>query len=159
MDPIVLATASVLVHAMSTDAWPQVRAAMVTLWRRARPEQADAVEAELEEAREVLLADRDSGDEAVKAGLAADWQGRVWRLLVEDPSLADELRRILNDAAALLTDEQARTNTITQHARVSGNSWTYQAGRDLHITEGAREDSAVGNTPPGPPLGDDDDEW
>jgi hypothetical protein len=129
------------------------------MWRRARPEQADAVETELEEAREVLLADRDTGDEAVKAELVADWQRRFRRLVVEDPSLADELRRILNDAAALLPDEQARTITITQYAKLSGNSRSYQAGRDPHSTEGAREDGAVGNTPPGPPLGDDDDEW
>jgi hypothetical protein len=44
-------------------------------------------------------------------------------------------------------------------ARASDNGRVFQAGRDQHITEGAREGRGVGNTPPGPPLGDDDDEW
>ncbi|WP_048581519.1 hypothetical protein [Streptomyces viridochromogenes] len=158
MDPSVLAlatvAANVLVSAMSTDAWQQVRAAMVALWQRALPEQADAIATELAEVRAQVLASRDSGDELVEAAVAAEWQRRIQRLLEAEPALVDELRQALDVLAAL--DERPQNDmraTASDHGRI------YQAGRDLHISVHERDGSAVGNTPPGPPLGDDDDEW
>ena len=158
MDPIAVAAASVLVHAMSTDAWQQAQAAMVELWRRAVPEQGEAIDAELTQTRVEVLASRDSGDDAAEADLAAEWRLRIERLLRREPALADELRAFVDDVGALPPDEQARPD-VTMEARASGSGRIFQAGRDMHITEGVREGSGVGNTPPGPPLGDDDDEW
>ncbi|MEE4495157.1 hypothetical protein [Streptomyces sp. BE230] len=160
MDPIVTAAASVLVRAMSSDAWQQVQAEMVALWRRALPGRAEDVEASLADARAEVLAGRDSGDEAIEAELAADWQLRIRRLLETEPALADDLTQFVNDSLATLPpDERARINRVVVEATGSGDARVYQAGRDMHITGHGREGSEVGNTPPGPPLGDDDDEW
>jgi len=159
MDPIVAAAASVLVRAMSTDAWQQAQAAMVELWQRAVPEQGEAIHSELAQTRrEVLAASHITGDGATEADLAAEWQRKIERLLRREPALADELRAFVDAVGALPPDEQASPN-VTMEARAVDGGRVYQAGRDMHITEGVREGSGVGNTPPGPPLGDDDDEW
>lgn len=158
MDPITVAAASVLVHAMSTDAWQQAQAAMVELWRRVAPDQGEAIHAELTQTRVDVLASRESGDDAAEADLTAEWRLRIERLLSREPALADELRAFADGVGALLPDAQARPD-VTVEARESGRGRIYQAGRDMHITVGVREGGREGNTPPGPPLGDDDDEW
>ncbi|MGW7710975.1 hypothetical protein [Streptomyces sp. NPDC054771] len=162
MNPIAMATASALVRAMTTDAWQQVQAAMVALWRRAVPEQAEAIEDALADTRALVLNSHDSGHEAAEADLVAEWHGRICRLLVTEPALADELRHILEVAlGALPPGEQARIVPTNQTIEVtaSGHIRIYQAGRDQHVANSERDGSTVGNTPPGPPLGDDDDEW
>lgn len=164
MDPNVAATATaaadVLVRAMSTDAWQQIQAAMVALWRRALPEMADGIEAELAEAHAEVLATRDSGDEATEGDLAAAWRLRIRRLLEADPAVLDELTLVLNDAlTALDGDERVRNSPYNVQVTAEGHGRIYQVGGDQYIVQVGREGSVAGNTPPGPPLGDDDDEW
>ncbi|MCI3273518.1 hypothetical protein [Streptomyces cylindrosporus] len=61
MDPIVLSAGTALVGAIATDTWDHARAAVVALWRRARPDQADVIDEELAASRRRLLAARDEG--------------------------------------------------------------------------------------------------
>ncbi|OEJ30585.1 hypothetical protein [Streptomyces subrutilus] len=133
MDPEITALAAsagtALVTALATEAWQSASVGVVALWRRVLPERADAVEAELDATRDDLLDARDEGDKETQAELAAEWQGRLRRLLSAHPEAADELR-------ALLVDPQARPPAepaVTQHATASGNSRVYQAGRDMHL--------------------------
>ncbi|MEU3984748.1 hypothetical protein AB0F77_32595 [Streptomyces sp. NPDC026672] len=130
MDPELTALAQgaglTVVTLMATDAWERTRDGFVALWRRARPERADALAAELDSTREDLLANpADEGE------LAAEWQGRVRRLLVERPDVAEDLRRLLGELAPRTTSAPA----VAQRAEASGDSRIYQAGRDLHVTE------------------------
>jgi hypothetical protein len=81
---------------MATEAWERARDAVVALWRRARPDRADTVAAELAEVREDVLRARDTGDEEMERVLASDWQHRLRRLVRDDPQLAAELRRVLD---------------------------------------------------------------
>ncbi|MDP9950259.1 MULTISPECIES: hypothetical protein [Streptomyces] len=116
-----------LVGLMATDAWERARDGVVTLWQRARPERADAVAAELTHTRDDLTADSGVGEE-----LAAEWQGRIRRLLTERPEVAADLRALLDELAP---GERAVAPTVAQRATASGSARVYQAGRDQHITE------------------------
>lgn len=116
-----------LVGLMATDAWEHTRDGFVALWQRARPERADAVAAELGNTREDLATDAGMEDE-----LAAEWQGRIRRLLIDRPQVAVELQRLLDELAPGATAPPA---TVSLRATATGHSKVYQAGRDQHITE------------------------
>ncbi|WP_030740996.1 hypothetical protein [Streptomyces griseus] len=116
-----------LVGLMATDAWERARDGVVALWQRARPERADAVAAELTHTRDDLAADSGVGEE-----LAAEWQGRIRRLLTERPEVAADLRALLDELAPC---ERTVAPTVAQRATASGSARVYQAGRDQHITE------------------------
>ncbi|MFF2922249.1 hypothetical protein ACFVTP_07525 [Streptomyces celluloflavus] len=115
-----------LVTLTATDAWEHTRDRVIALWRRAWPERAEAVAAELDSTREDL-----AGDPAAEDELAAEWQGRIRRLLVGRPEAVAELRSLLD----ALAPDAAPAPAVSQHATASGDSRIYQAGRDLHITE------------------------
>ncbi|MEV4291240.1 hypothetical protein AB0K40_37520 [Nonomuraea bangladeshensis] len=137
MDPIVLAAGTALVTAMATDAWQSARDGAVALWRRARPEQAEVVEAELTEVREQVLRARGEGDADTEQALTGSWQVRLQQLLRTDPSLAGELRRVLDEVLtpALQPADQDRIGSLVMKATASGHGRVYQAGRDQTIHE------------------------
>ncbi|MGW0459982.1 hypothetical protein [Streptomyces tendae] len=133
MDPEIAALAgtagTTVVTLMVTNAWESARDGMVALWRRFQPARAESVGEELEAGREELLLARRAGDDEAEAGLTAEWQGRVRRLLLARPDVADELRALLDE----LAPPDARH--VHLQARASGSARIYQAGRDQHITE------------------------
>ncbi|KUJ37783.1 hypothetical protein AB0N87_36155 [Streptomyces sp. NPDC093228] len=137
MDPIALAAGTALVSAIAADAWQGARTGMVALWRRVRPEQAEAVDAELAETRAQVLAARQTGEADTEQALVADWQMRIQALLRSNPAVADELRQLLDTqlTSALSEQEQSRIGTLLMRAEASGSGRVYQAGRDQHITE------------------------
>lgn len=130
-----MAAGTALVGAMATDAWLQVREAVVALWRRARPEQADVIGSELEELRSHVLEARRHGDEATEEALIGAWRLQLLRLLRQEPELAAELRLLLDNhlTPALSEGEQDRVHSVVQNATVSGGV-SIQAGRDVHTT-------------------------
>ncbi|MGW6505126.1 hypothetical protein [Nonomuraea angiospora] len=130
MDPIVLAAGTALVMAMATDAWQSDREGAVALWRRNRPEPADAVETELMEAR------RD-GDADTEQALVGSWQVRLQQLLRADPSLVQEIKRMVDEVLtpALEPTDQARVGSLVMEATASGHGRVYQAGRAQTIHE------------------------
>jgi hypothetical protein len=136
MDPLVLAAGTALVTAMATDGWEQARSAAAVLWRRVHPERVAAIEAELEEVRGEVLAARQADDQVAVEGLVSDWQRKLRRLLADDPDLAGELRRVLEEewTPLLPVAEQTGMRDIVQTAKASGHGRVYQAGRDQHIT-------------------------
>ena len=133
MDPEIAALAgtagTTLVTLLTTEAWESARDRFVALWRRARPDRADSVAAEVEATRGDLLAARDAGDEEAAVELGAEWQGRVRRLLAARPDVAGELREILDE----LTPHGQPGPAVHQQASASGSSRVYQAGRDIHL--------------------------
>ncbi|WP_369258909.1 hypothetical protein [Streptomyces sp. R35] len=137
MDPIALAAGTALVGAMANDAWQGARSAMTELWRRMRPEQADAVDAELAETRAQVLSAREVGERETEQALTADWQLRLQALLRAHPEVADELRNLLDTRLAplLSAEEQSAVGSLVMKAEASGSGRVYQAGRDQHITE------------------------
>lgn len=137
MEPLVLAVGTALVSAMATDAWQQARSSAVALWQRVHPQRTPAIEEELAEVRAEILAARESGDEQAESELAADWQRRLRRLLRDDPSLGDELRRVLDEELTplLVGEEGNDLRKVEMHARASGRSRIYQAAGNQTINE------------------------
>ncbi|MFC4010862.1 hypothetical protein ACFOY2_26785 [Nonomuraea purpurea] len=137
MDPIVLAAGTALVTAMATDAWQSAREGAVALWRKVRPEQAEIVEAELVEVREQVLEARRDGDADTEQALAGAWQVRLQQLLRADPSLAVEIRRMLDEVLTPSLDptSRERIGSLVLKAKASGRGRVYQAGRDQTIHE------------------------
>ncbi|MEV5122161.1 hypothetical protein AB0K49_05060 [Streptomyces decoyicus] len=122
---------------MATDAWQHARDCAVALWRRVHPDRVPAIEAELADVRSELIAARDEGDAQAEEELAADWQRRLRRLLRDDPSLADELRRVLDEELSplLAPAEQSRIGQVQMNATASGHARVYQAGGNQTIRE------------------------
>jgi ABC-type cobalamin transport system ATPase subunit len=137
MDPLVIAAATALVGAMATDAWETARSAIVRLWRRVHPDRAEAIGGELTEVRGEVLQAREASDTTVEQELTAEWQRRIHRLLQADPSVAEDLQRILADELVPLLPaaERSQVSSIMMKATASGQARVYQAGHDLNITE------------------------
>jgi hypothetical protein len=137
MDPMVLAAGTAIVNAMATDAWQQTRTAIVAWWHQMYPEQADAVDTALTESRTQLLTARQANDPVGEQVLVEDWQSRLQLLLRENPALADELRRLLDQelTPGVRSEEQDQLGSISMKATASGHARVYQAGRDQHITD------------------------
>ncbi|MGW3325906.1 hypothetical protein [Streptomyces virginiae] len=133
MDPEMAVLASTagttLVTLLTTDAWQRVRDGVALLWRRAEPERADAISAELDVTRSDLLAAQAGGDLESRSELSTEWQGRLRRLLAAHPDEAQALRALLTE---LVPDTPAETS-VTQHATASGDARVYQAGRDQNF--------------------------
>ncbi|MFJ6082250.1 hypothetical protein ACIQI8_12670 [Streptomyces sp. NPDC092369] len=120
-----------LVTLMATDTWHRVRDGITQLWRRAQPERAETVAAELEAGREDVLAAVAADDQETLDELRLQWQGLVRRLLVARPTAVEELRALLDQ----LDPDGSTARRISQHATASGQARVYQAGRDQHIAE------------------------
>ena len=141
MDPELMALASTagstVVGLLATDAWEKTKSAVGSFWRRARPDQAESVDAELVVAHEELLAARLSGDATLEESLAGEWQTKLRRLLAANPQLAVELRRLIDEdlGPALRTAEPVRAGDVHMEAKAWGQGRIYQASGDQHITE------------------------
>lgn len=125
--------ANALVESMTTAAWEQVKAAVGALWRRARPDGAEAVEDELSEARDELIEARKAQDEQAEQDLVGEWRRRFGRLVAGDPELVAELRSLVEQTLSTLP-EQRRTTVL--HANVSDHGQAFQAVGDQHIAFG-----------------------
>ncbi|MFE6972382.1 hypothetical protein [Streptomyces sp. NPDC057682] len=116
---------------LATDTWNGVRNGVITLWRRVRPDHEEQVAAQLDASRRDLLGAQHDGDEETGREVAAEWQGRMRRLLVAHPELVAELRSLLTE----LDPGTSVPPAVTQRATASGSSRVYQAGRDLNIDQ------------------------
>ncbi|WLQ33987.1 hypothetical protein P8A18_11285 [Streptomyces castrisilvae] len=116
---------------LATDTWNGVRSGVITLWRRVRPDREEQVAAQLDTSRQDLLGARSNGDEETEREIAAEWQGRIRRLLVAHPELVTELRSLLTE----IDPGTSAAPAVTQRATASGSSRVYQAGRDLNVDQ------------------------
>jgi hypothetical protein len=115
---------------LATDAWEQVKEKLVMLWRRFRPEQADAIEAELTQ-RHLEI---ESADETVALAITKDLESRLLRLLAANVTVAAELRRVVDELGSLKATQQVR-GSVRQSAKATGRSTVIQVGGDATIGE------------------------
>ena len=136
MDELILAAASALVGAMATDGWNEVRSGVVALWRRVHPDRVPAIESELDEVRQELLASRRAGDIEDEKNLVSGWQRKLRRLMAAHPELTAELRLLLEEWSRLLGPAAglAGGQNFSQVAVVTGHGKANQVGRDQFIT-------------------------
>ncbi|MEW2071411.1 hypothetical protein [Streptomyces sp. NPDC007346] len=119
--------ATAFVGLMATEAWTQVRGRVARFL--ARREGDDAVDAELEESREELIAARRNGDEDTADDIAAAWRIRLRRALRDNPEAAGELRELLDE----LAPHQAPAPTVTVTNNTNGGTYYGQViqGHDI----------------------------
>ncbi|MFF2625625.1 hypothetical protein ACFVUN_07610 [Kitasatospora griseola] len=124
--------ATTVVTLLATDAWEGAKSAVTGAWRRLRPERAESISQELDDSREDVLRARAAGTEdETLASLAGDWESRFRRLIGDDPALAAEIRRVLDEelAPALPPEQRPAAGGTVFHATVTRGN-VYQAGRD-----------------------------
>jgi hypothetical protein len=128
--------ATTLVQMMTSDAWGQAKASVVSLWLRLRPAQADVVGADLDAARLGLLAAGEARGNRPGPSLVNEWAARLRDLAAAEPEaaavlldLAEALRRCVAGA------ETTPVVSIEMRAKASGQGRVFQAGRDQKITE------------------------
>ncbi|MGY3201015.1 hypothetical protein ACVW19_001530 [Streptomyces sp. TE5632] len=138
LDPITMALGTALVSAMATDTWKQAKDALVAMWRRGRPETAEAVGRELEVLRPQVVSAREDEDTATEEALAGMWRLRLQEFLSEHPALSAEMRTVLEEriVPTLEPDEQDQVRSIVVKTETHDQSRAYIAARDMHITDG-----------------------
>lgn len=119
--------AATAVAVATTDAWGEAKQKLIALWRRFRPEQADAVSAELDQGHQEIQ----SADTAICRAIALDWESGLLRLLAADPAAAAELNRVIAELKQLSAAATAR-GTITQEAHADQHSTVIQVAGDVH---------------------------
>ena len=117
---------------MTTDGWDGAKKALAGLWRRRHPDQAQAVEADLDVAHADARAALAAGDEQALADLVAEWRARLSALLAGDAALATELRRLIED----LRLTAGGAGRVVMRATARDQSRVYQAGRDQTVNGG-----------------------
>jgi len=111
--------ATTLVGLMVSDAWAQVRDRVARfLARDGDAADSAAVERQLQEDRQELVAARDAGDGGTAADVEAGWRLRLRRLLLADPAAAAELRALL----AELEPRPTGGPVVVVHNTFSGGS-------------------------------------
>jgi hypothetical protein len=121
-----------VVTALTTDLWQQTQVAVGALWRRAYPERAATVEAELTDTRTLLLA---APEDDVAGDSADEWRLRFRRLLATHPDLADELRRMLAEDLAPVLPANSQSTSAVFNATASGHGRVYQSAGNQTINE------------------------
>ncbi|MDI5972407.1 hypothetical protein POF50_024220 [Streptomyces sp. SL13] len=113
--------ASTLVGLMVSDGWEQVRRRIARLL--ARDGDVPSAEAELERARDGVVAARDDGDEEAESDYVEEWTPRLRRLLRRDPDAGRQLLALLAELGGAAPSQSAGSvhNTISggvQHGPV-----------------------------------------
>lgn len=133
MDPLVQAAGTALVGAIATEAWQQVKEAVVALWSRVHPDRASRVDGELEELRQQMLRVRSDDDQGTEHALEGAWQLRVQELLRADPALAADLQHVLDQVLRpALADGQRQAGTILMTGSSHDSSTFTQIGLQIN---------------------------
>ncbi|MFJ8935061.1 hypothetical protein ACIRL0_04990 [Streptomyces sp. NPDC102365] len=138
MEPVVLAAGTALVAAMASNAWEAARDALVGLWWKGKPEEAEAVGSELRRARSVVLEARRTNDADAEQALIVFWRMRFDQLLRKRPDLVGDLRGVLQDdlVPALDADDRDRVSVAFGRTEAHDHARIYRAGRDRHADGG-----------------------
>jgi hypothetical protein len=81
---------------MATDAWPQVRNSVAEFWLRYQPPySADRSAADLDGANATIARARQVKDRRVENAVAAEWEGRILALLIQEPAAAGDLAAVI----------------------------------------------------------------
>src|SRR5438067_12554878 len=132
---LAVGAANTAVTLLVTDGWRAVADGLGGLWRRVRPDRAEAVQAELVQARDELLAAQAAGaDQArqVQEAMVEEWRARLARLLATHPALAGELRRLVEGqwTPALPAGTQAWAGDVCMDGTAAGE------GRGVPVGQG-----------------------
>ncbi|MFJ4849199.1 hypothetical protein [Streptomyces sp. NPDC088733] len=125
--------ATTLIGLMTTDAWQQARTAISRVWRKSRPEQADRVNADLDEAQLMVTQARQNDDDSLEAAVLAEWQGRMLRLALTDSSARSDLKAAVRQLEGLA--RQTAPRSVSMRADARDHARIYQSAQDMVINE------------------------
>jgi hypothetical protein len=118
--------AQALLKAMLMDGWTAFKDRFAAIFARGR-NSADMVKAQLEESRSAIVADPDN--ESLLAVTQAEWRGRAYQLLLEDPDLANTIKQLIEEVSRSEDNRTyARIDRIHQEARVTDHGVNFQQG-------------------------------
>ncbi|MCX4602796.1 hypothetical protein OG402_20230 [Streptomyces anulatus] len=109
--------ATTLVALMVTDAWSGARTRVARLLARNGEGREDALEAELEQARERLALTAASGQDG---SIEAEWRARFVLLLAENPQAAKELGKLVAEFGPRERDRKSEGGVAFHHSTVYG---------------------------------------
>lgn len=135
VDEIVTAAGTALAAAATTEGWELIKTAMVSWWRRFRPDEAEQVGTDLEQLRSEVVEAQANHDVVTREALVSEWRLRLNRLVASNPEVRDELERLLEDelTPALNEHDRQQVRSLVQNTHVVGsNNVTIVAGRDVH---------------------------
>ena len=118
--------ATTAVTLATTDAWGQAKQKLLALWRRFKPDQADAAMAELDQGHLEIQ----GADAAITRVITLAWESQLLRLLAADAAVAAELSRVVTELRALPATARGRGG-VTQHVRAD-HSTVIQVAGDVH---------------------------
>ncbi|WP_436531506.1 hypothetical protein [Actinoplanes sp. HUAS TT8] len=133
MDPVAASVAATLFSAVATDSWEAAKSAVVALWRRTVPEQAELVESDLVLAERRLVTARPEQAALVGDLVLAEWQARLQLLLLAHPEVSGRLARFADGEWGGDEGDSRRTGSVSMSARSADSSKIFQAGGDLHV--------------------------
>jgi adenosylhomocysteine nucleosidase len=115
-----------LVGTMATSAFPPARAGIARLFGRLGPAHERAAVTQLDADGELVADAEDDERDDVRQELALAWRRRLARPLRDDPDAAQELRRLLVELQAVLTEERrqwVQTVIARDHSTVYAALW------------------------------------
>jgi hypothetical protein len=118
--------AAAVVTAMGTDAWQTVRAAIVRMYRMARPRQHEAIAGQLDHDASFVASAADGPN--ARAAVRQMWEARLAELLAAAPECAAELRALAlpGDRPSLRVEQRnSAQGSGTVAAALLGNVYYY----------------------------------
>jgi hypothetical protein len=117
-----------ITNLMVTDAWLGLRTGLIRLWQRVMPDQTETITADLDALQATVATAHASGDQSVAEAAQQNLRQRIAWLLVQEPTLAEDLRQLLADprrATAPKNIEQCVNHSGTGDAVVAGGNITF----------------------------------
>lgn len=124
--------AQVLVGAMVTDAWAQVRNRAAKLFGRGDHAAEHAERATLEDFRHAIESAQPESLAEVTREQQAELRGMLRVRLRSNPVLAAEFASVMSEIRGLLPRAETPVRAVRQTARADRGSTVNQAGRDVH---------------------------
>jgi hypothetical protein len=132
VDPGALAQtgATVIVTAMATDTWVQIRTRIARLFAKGDTDRERAEAQQLEEIRLILTASPAGKREDAERDLCSELRGVLKERLRNDPQLSIQFASLVAEVREDLSSIRNKT-TFQQKASADNGSTVYQAGRDI----------------------------
>jgi hypothetical protein len=134
MEPVlttlVLSAAGIVVKTVTTDGYELVRNAILKLWRRHQPDEAEKIGRTLDTTRAELAKAAEIDAAEAARGFDAEWQTYFKVLLRDHPEAADDVREVVEELTPLVVNNSQSAGSIKQIAKVQGGI-SIQAGNSV----------------------------
>lgn len=118
--------AQALLRAMLMDGWAAFKDRFASIFAPGR-NSVEMVKADLEESRSAVVAD--PGNENLLAVTQAEWRGRAYQLLLDEPGVANTIKSLIEEISPSDGSKTySRIDQLHQEARVTDHGVNFQQG-------------------------------